>query len=127
MADEVVRELKEWRIRSRTACLKGPLNLVFPTKVGTPRNHSNNMKDFFWPLRKNLGLDLRWHDLRHYAISCWLRQGYTIKEAQTFAGHASAQMTIDRYGHYLPKGDLHSGMNQIFRSVFMQHQCDTSE
>ncbi len=127
VADEVVRELREWRVRSRSACLKSDLNLVFPTRSGTPKNHSNNMNYFFWPLRKKLGLDLRWHDLRHYAISCWLRQGYTIKEAQTFAGHASAQMTIDRYGHYLPKGDQHSGMNQIFQSVLKQHPRNMAE
>ncbi len=127
VADEVIVALREWRLRSRLDCMKTDLNMVFPTQNGTPRRHSDTLKWHFWPLIEKLGIEMRWHDLRHYAVSCWLRQGYSIKETQTFAGHASAQMTIDRYGHYLPKGDQHSGMNQIFQSVFKQHQRNTAE
>ena len=127
VADQVILALREWRVRSRQDCMKTDLNLVFPNRNGLPRRHNDLLRKYFWPLIEKLGIEMRWHGLRHYAVSCWLRQGYSIKEAQTFAGHASAQMTIDRYGHYLPKGDQHSGMNKIFHSVYLQHQCNTGE
>jgi integrase len=46
------------------------------------------------------------HSLRHYAISAWLRTcAGDFKLVQTWAGHASLTMTLDRYGHLLtPKG-----------------------
>ena len=43
-----------------------------------------------------------WHALRHFAVSCWIEAGLTPKTVQTFAGHASLQVTMDRYGHLMP-------------------------
>jgi len=40
-----------------------------------------------------------WHGLRHFAVSCWIEAGLKPKTVQTFAGHASLQVTMDRYGH----------------------------
>jgi integrase len=40
-----------------------------------------------------------WHALRHFAISCWIDAGLPPKTVQTFAGHSSLQVTMDRYGH----------------------------
>ena len=40
-----------------------------------------------------------WHALRHFAISCWIDAGLKPKTIQTFAGHATLAMTMDRYGH----------------------------
>ncbi|CAA7626024.1 site-specific integrase [Magnetospirillum sp. SS-4] len=125
MADEVVSALRVWKLRSQKHSLRSEHNFVFATRNGTPFFHSEILKSYFYPIRKLLGIETRWHDLRHYAISCWLRQGYSIKETQAFAGHASAQMTIDRYGHYLTKGDRHYGMNKIVQSVLKQHSGNT--
>lgn len=41
---------------------------------------------------------MRWHDLRHFAVSLWIKQGFSIKEIKTFTGHSSIQMTMERYG-----------------------------
>jgi hypothetical protein len=31
-------------------------------------------------------MTLRWHDLRQFAISTWIDQGFSIKEVMIFAG-----------------------------------------
>jgi integrase len=40
--------------------------------------------------------------MQHFAVSLWIEQGFSIKEVMTFAGHASVQMTLERYGHLFP-------------------------
>jgi integrase len=50
-----------------------------------------------------------WHALRHFAISCWIEAGLPPKAVQTFAGHSSLQVTMDRYGH-LFKSDQHQAV-----------------
>ena len=39
------------------------------------------------------------HDLRHTAASLMIASGASIKAVQRQLGHASATMTLDRYGH----------------------------
>lgn len=45
--------------------------------------------------------DLTPHKLRHTAISLAIRTGASIKVVQKVAGHKSATMTLDRYGHLM--------------------------
>ena len=78
--------------------------LVFPGKDGSYLRHDVEMKSWFEPLRERIGAPkLRWHDLRHYAISCWIEAGLNPKVVQARAGHSSIQITYDRYGHLLDK------------------------
>jgi len=44
----------------------------------------------------------RVHDLRHTACTWWLSSGVDPKTAQSWSGHASASMLLERYGHALP-------------------------
>lgn len=39
------------------------------------------------------------HELRHTAASLAIGAGATIKGVQSMLGHASATLTLDRYGH----------------------------
>jgi integrase len=87
--------------------------LVFPTKNGAVRDQANIMRYHFKPLCRDLGINTRWHDLRHFAISTWIEQGFGIKAIQTFAGHASTKLTLDRYGHLFPTRDHHAGMDEV--------------
>ena len=52
-----------------------------------------------------------WHALRHFAISCWVDAGLPPKAVQTFAGHASLQVTMDRYGHLFRSERHHEAMD----------------
>ena len=72
------------------------------------------MKAWFEPLRESIGAPaLRWHDLRHYYISCLIEAGLNPKVIQTRAGHSSIQVTYDRYGHLLDKTDTGLEMASI--------------
>ena len=42
------------------------------------------------------------HELRHTAASLAIASGASVKGVQSMLGHASAQMTLDRYGHLFP-------------------------
>jgi integrase len=39
------------------------------------------------------------HELRHTAASLAIASGATVKSARQMLGHASATLTLDRYGH----------------------------
>jgi integrase len=105
----VISTLKRWRLQ----CPKGELGLVFPNRDGSIAIHSNTLKRRFKPLCRNLGIEMRWHDLRHFAVSLWIEQGFSIKEVMTFAGHSSVQMTMERYGHLFPSPDHRQGMAEV--------------
>jgi integrase len=58
-----------------------------------------------------------WHALRHFAISTWIEAGLSPKTVQTFAGHSSLQVTMDRYGHLFKSDDHKAAMNTIAESL----------
>jgi integrase len=111
----VINTLREHRL----ACPRGQLNLVFPNGKGNVENYSNITKRGLIPTlvaarvvdddgnAKYTGL----HSLRHfYASWCINRRidgglELPLKVVQARLGHASIQMTADRYGHLFPRGD----------------------
>jgi integrase len=114
MGPLVLSTLKLWKL----ACSLSNLDLVFPSKRGTVQAHSNVLKRHFKPLCREIGVSMRWHDLRHFAVSLWIEQGFSVKEVMTFAGHSSVQMTMDRYGHLFPSPDHQRGMAEVERRLF---------
>ena len=67
-------------------------DVVFPVKPGT-------LKQSWVRLVKRACInDLRFHDLRHEAISRLLEKGLTIPEAASVSGHKTASMLL-RYAH----------------------------
>ena len=114
MGPYVANALRHWKL----ACPLSQLDLVFPTERGTIQSHSNILKRHFKPLCRELGLAMRWHDLRHFAVSLWIEQGFSVKEVMSFAGHSSVQMTMDRYGHLFPSPDHQLGMAEVERRLF---------
>jgi integrase len=121
--------LKAHRLKSN---FKKPDDLIFPNKKGNHIGHDNLIKRCFLPLFDKLEQAHRadpintpppprrfnWHALRHFAVSSWIEAGFTPKTVQTFAGHASLQVTMDRYGHLFPSEDHHKGMDQIAKGLF---------
>ena len=91
---------------------------MFPATDGSVADHSNTLRRHFKPLCKTVGVTMRWHDLRHFAVSLWIEQGFSIKEVMVFAGHASVQMTMERYGHLFPTPDHQRGMAQVEQRLF---------
>jgi integrase len=80
----------------------GPTDLVFGSAVGTPMDPGNFVRREFTPARDKAGLPgFRWHDLRHFAVSALIEQRADIKLIQAVAGHSSATITLDVYGHLM--------------------------
>jgi integrase len=77
--------------------------LMFATGKGTPIDAQNIINRFFKPLLKSSELpDIRWHDLRHTYATLLLARGTHPTYVQKSLGHASVQLTLDRYSHWMP-------------------------
>jgi integrase len=78
-------------------------DLVFTTTIGTAVDAQNVVNRHFKPLLKRAGLpDIRWHDLRHTCATLLLSRGTHPTFVQKLLGHASVQLTLDRYSHWMP-------------------------
>jgi integrase len=77
--------------------------LVFATGKGTPLDAQNVVSRDFKPLLRRAELpDIRWHDLRHTYATLLLTRGTHPTYVQKSLGHASVQLTLDRYSHWMP-------------------------
>jgi integrase len=129
LAQPLVVMLKEWKLRTKR---KKPDDLVFPNKRGWYADHGHMVKRKFLPLfdalaekhHQNPANDpesparFNWHALRHFAVSCWIEAGLSPKTVQTFAGHSSLQVTMDRYGHLFKSDDHKKAMDAIAADMF---------
>ena len=78
------------------------LNLIFPSGVGTPLTASN-IRRAFRKLIKASGLHkIRFHDLRHTAVSLMLNHGIPVLVVSKRLGHSKPSITMDVYGHLIP-------------------------
>jgi integrase len=129
LGEGVLAALSEWRRRSS---FNGKDDLVFPNGLGSYLNHDDMVKRKFLPLfakleerwkheRRNEPLEtFPWHALRHFAISCWIDAGLPPKTVQTFAGHSSLQVTMDRYGRLFRSDDHGRVMDAISNAIFVE-------
>lgn len=89
----------------KAICPPSDADLVFPTPSGLPVHTSDFNRDVFRPtLEAALLPDVVLHDLRHTYASALIHQGQSVKYVQTVMGHASAQTTLDVYGHLFDTG-----------------------
>jgi integrase len=103
--------LKAWRMKSQYS-MQG--DLIFPKRARPPLGHDNVVKRRFGPLFDATGITrFNWHGLRHFAVSTWIEAGLSPKTVQTFAAHASRQVTMDRYGHLFPSEGHKRAMDEI--------------
>jgi integrase len=77
--------------------------LVFPAPEGGYLHLENFRKRVWLPAVEEAGVaPLRVHDLRHTCASLAIAAGADVKVLQRMLGHASAALTLDRYGHLMP-------------------------
>jgi integrase len=111
LSSMLLRTLKEWRIQSK---FSGDDDLIFPNRKGRYMGHDNLVKRRYKPtLVAAEVFNINWHSLRHYAVSTWIDAGLAPKTIQTFAGHSSLAVTMDRYGHLFPSDDHKAAMDVI--------------
>ena len=138
LGEDLVRELQALQMRSKWG---SPDDLVFPNEKGRYLNHDNLAKRKFAPLFEKLAKlhaqdpathppappRFNWHALRHFAISCWIEAGLPIKAVQTFAGHSSVTVTMDRYGHLFRSDDHRTAMSSISRQFSVEEPTRSDE
>jgi integrase len=79
---------------------KHPDDLVFTSPRGEALRVQNFRRRGFDRAARSVGLEgLKPHELRHTAASLAIAAGANVKAVQAMLGHASAAMTLDRYGH----------------------------
>jgi integrase len=92
-----------WRNKPTVGAQWTDNGLVFTTTIGTPLDAQKIVNRHFKPLLKRTGLpDIRWHDLRHTYATLLLSRGTHPTYVQKSLGHASVQLTLDRYSHWMP-------------------------
>lgn len=122
----VVQLLQEWKTRTKFSKKD---DLIFPNKRGDFTCHDNFVKRQWYPLFDKIEPDavsdspstterFNWHALRHFAISTWIEANLPPKTVQTFAGHSSLQVTMDRYGHLFKSDDNAKAMDAIAGDLF---------
>lgn len=95
--------LARQRDRWEEAVVRPSLGLVFTTQKGQPLDHSEVTRRYLPALLGQAGLPrIRFHDLRHTAVTLALARGINPKVVSEMVGHASVAFTLDRYGHVLP-------------------------
>jgi integrase len=111
----LVNTVREWKL----ACPKSERDLAFPNGRGNPEYRSDIVCRSYHPAQIAAGVVNAkgrakyggLHALRHfYASWCINRRvdgglELPLKLVQARLGHASIQMTADRYGHLFPSGD----------------------
>ena len=121
--------LKAWKLKSK---FKKPDDLIFPNGEGNHIGHDNLIKRQFLPLFEKLEAAhkndpanvpvpprrFNWHGASALCRVMLDRSGAHAKTVQTFAGHASLQVTMDRYGHLFPNEDHKKAMDQIAKGLF---------
>ena len=117
LSGQLLAMLKGWKLKSPFSKTD---DLIFPNRNGRHIAHDNVVKRQFLPLFDELKTVKRfnWHALRHFAVSCWIEAGLAPKTVQTFAGHASLKVTMDRYGHLFPSEDHRKAMDHIAKELF---------
>jgi integrase len=95
----------------------------FPIEKGGQLDGHNFVRRVFDPALRRAGLPkIRFHDLRHSSFaSLLIAQGEHPKLISEQLGHASVQITLDRYGHLLPASYDSVGERQVRPSSARRH------
>jgi integrase len=104
IGDQLLAALARWRRERHGATLPAADSLVFPAPDGETAIDPDWLRKRVWaPTLAKAGLrHVRIHSLRHTFASMLIAQGENIKYISSQLGHASVQITLDRYGHLFP-------------------------
>lgn len=108
MTDQLRETLKAYRVtKQKESMAKGipASDYVFSERTGQPISQ-NTLRHAFKRTSRKAGLrEIRVHDSRHSYASILISEGTPIAYVKEQLGHASIQMTVDRYAHWIPSGN----------------------
>jgi integrase len=94
------------------------LGLIFCQPSGRPLDGRNLLQRDFWGTLRRAGLRrIRFHDLRHTFAALLIAEGAHAKAIQEAMGHSSIVVTMNTYGHLLPRL-LEEVADRLERSLF---------
>lgn len=95
------------------------LDLVFPSKVGTPMDQRNLLNDFYAVLARAGLHRIRFHDLRHTAASLMINNNIAINRVSQVLGHSKPSVTLDIYSHVFAgsQDDIAALMDEIVTPI----------
>lgn len=105
-------------------------NLLFPSTIGTPMDQKHLHRDFKAILVRGGLPDIRFHDLRHTAISIMLNHNVPLIAVSRRVGHSRPSITLDIYGHLIPgmQGEVAEGIDDLVLPTAVElHQGCTNE
>ena len=107
MSTVLLTTLKELKGKRREEWMKkGQSSIpewVFCKAPGNPLDKSNLRGRVFYKTLEKAGLrHIRFHDLRHTFATLLIQNGESLAYVQRQLGHASIQMTVDVYTHWMP-------------------------
>lgn len=120
---DVLRQEKQKQLVERVQAgemWSNPFNLVFTDALGKNLVRRTVVKHFKKiSQRAGISDDARFHDLRHSFAVTSLYAGDDIKTVQANLGHATAQFTLDVYGHVTQKmkQDSANRMQQFYNQI----------
>jgi integrase len=94
--------------------------LLFHSPMGEVLRRTGWTRRFWLPaVRRSIGGDLRFHDLRHSHASWLIAEGAHPKLIQSRLGHESIRTTLDLYGHLLTGLDeaAAEGLDRLMRKA----------
>lgn len=108
LGSKTIEKLQEhWKCQNQERVLAGERwqenDLIFPTPIGTPMDHSNLYRAFKDFIRQAGLPEIRFHDIRHTAASLMLNHGTPVIVVSRRLGHSKASITLDIYGHLIPE------------------------
>lgn len=101
--DDMPRPLRVVAANETGAATQRRTGLVFTAPEGGPIDLRVFRRRVWAKALTKAGIEgVRIHDMRHTAASLAIKAGADVKMIQSMLGHASAVVTLDRYGHLMP-------------------------
>ena len=128
LPDFVVAALRDQRDRQLVRSLH---DLVFTTPRGEPVRHDGFYSHTVVPMLERAELrPVRFHDLRHSAVTLLLRAGVATEVVSSLVGHYSPGFTLATYRHNTTSRKLPlniRGMLQLFKNKGKRYGSGTRE
>jgi integrase len=103
LSDSLAEHLKNYLAN---ICRPNELNLLFPSRAGTPHDNMNLLKRHLYPLLAKLNIQRAgFHAFRHGNSSVMDHLGVPLKVRQDRLGHADVALTLNTYTHKLSEDE----------------------